>query len=198
MPAERFVPLRYSRAVLTAVLLVSVLAFTISKHQGMGSDVWRFVPISTSVMAEVLARVLTSGETTTKHALLEDYRGRDVSNLKWLYNLVLIGAAVGHFCSLAALWLWPVSGAHGLRRSGDNVAGGQPCHWEALLILTSIAILSLVVVFELERVGITRFLVLIRAGLISVGCVFLGPGAMLMVSWRFMEDTMMAQTPVRL
>lgn len=189
MPAERFVPLRYSRAVLPSVFLVLALATLAQAYHEKGSGVWTFVPVATSVMAELLARLLTPGRTvTTKHAPLEDYQGRDVPLLKRLYNIVMVGAAGAHICSLFALASLRVLGEDEQRSAGVGMARGQVWRWEGLLTTISIMALCLIGLSELQRVGIAGSSVAKRAWSVPVGCLLLGPGAMLMVSWNHMES----------
>lgn len=197
MPAERFVSLRHSQAILTAVILCPFLAALL--HHGMDTDVWRFVPVATSASAEMLAQLLRLRRTPTDRAV-EDYRGGDFRWLLRLYKLVRVGAVAGFAASLSVLlppgpWTPFVTGL--LRSPGaGGVIGGSRYYWnDDILVAASVIMLVPLVVYELERVGITGSSFAARkATLLGWWCLLSGLGALLMDCWVLLDETLMAGT----
>lgn len=190
MPAERFVPRAHSRAILPAALGVPALAavaqqqlyyyYYYNYNNGLGAAaVWQGVAPCSAVASAVVVAVVGGVMAARDGAAglrLEDYLGLDVGPLMRAYEVVMVGAGLGHVRGLVGL----VSGAGGVAAAG----------WcEVLLIPAAVLVLCLTVVCELSRVGMVGSSVK-RAWAIPLGCVVVGPGATLMATWRFMEDTM--------
>lgn len=151
-----------------------------------------------SIIAEVLGIFLSYREKTeaTNSVPLEDYHKRDVPGLKRIYHFVMAGAASGHVYSLLRLVPWQFFSASDPWSSSIDLARGGVYHWELLLISVSLVILCLVMSLELERVGLIGSSSWKNAWLFPVGCLFFGPGAMLMASWSSMDNTMVNWTSI--
>lgn len=206
MPAERFVPERYSRAVLPA-LAVGFLAPSTLMVAPMISDealgytqqiiaFWQVTPVLTSWLAEAIAGFL-AGQAAAggKKGPLEDYAGLDIPNLNKLYSTVFIVAASTHAAvMLAVVWVVRLS-VVGIFLPGQtagpvaSIVEGVSIFIKYDLLLTAASTIALCVVnlTEMKRVGLIEGSTLKRVCWLLVGCAAVGPGATLVGLWKWRE-----------
>lgn len=206
MPAERFVPERFSRAVLPALVLgylaPSALMLTPLFHAEVEGYIqqiiafWQVTPVLASWLAWAIARVLTpSTAGPDKRTPLEDYSGLDISHLNRLYAAVFFVAATSHAAvMLAVVWAVNVSIAgiflpHLTEGPVASISEGVSIFIRCDLLLTVAGTLIWCVInlMEMQRVGLVEGSTLKRAGWLIVGCAAVGPGATLVGLWKWRE-----------
>ncbi|ROW11443.1 hypothetical protein VMCG_01186 [Cytospora schulzeri] len=115
MPAERFVPQSFSKAIIPALalgflvpsmLVAASTTFTRDYAQEVVTF-WQISPVLTSWVAESLSGFLATPRKGAdgKKAPLEDYQGLDMAGLRRLYNALFIIASAAHTAILLVL-LW--------------------------------------------------------------------------------------------
>lgn len=208
MPAERFVPERFSRAVLPALALgflaPSALMAAPLVHTGAQDYIqqiiafWQVTPVLTSCLAEAIARFLPASVAGDKRKPVEDYSGLDIAHLNRLYGVVFFVAASTHAAvMLAMVWVvrLSVAGIFLPRQTLGPVSSileGVSIFIKYDLLLTVAATIALCVIniMELRRVGLVEGSTMKRVGWLVAGCAAVGPGATLVGLWKWRERKM--------
>lgn len=205
MPAERFVPERFSRAVLPALAIGFLGPSTLmaAPMLSAGSDeyaqqiiaFWQVTPVLTSWLAEAISRSLAGSAAAEKRKLLEDYAGLDLPNLNKLYGAVFFVAASTHAAvMLAVVWVVRLSVA-GIFLPGQTAGPVESIlegvsifiKYDLLLTVVSTLVLCLINLMEMKRVGLIEGSTWRRVGWLVAGCVAVGPGATLVGLWKWRE-----------
>lgn len=205
MPAERFVPERFSRAVLPALALGFLAPSALMAAPMVSTGVeeyiqhiiafWQVTPPFTSWLTEAIARFLGRSATAGKRRPLEDYAGLDIPNLNWLYDAVFFVAASTHAAvMLAVVWVVRLSVAGIFLPSQTagpvaRVVEGVSIFikYDLLLTIASTIVLCLINLMEMKRVGLIEGSTLKRTVWLVAGCAAVGPGATLVGLWKWRE-----------
>lgn len=214
MPAERFVPYSFSRAVVPALVLGFLVPSALMAASATPTwapyaqetiILWQVSPALTSWLAEWMSGFLTrltrgavGRKVKGKKTPVEDYQGMDMAGLRRLYNFLFIVASTAHTAILLSLvWVPGLSvigaflpGAVG--RPVTNIAEGVGIFlkFDLLLTVVSMFIWCLVNLVEMRRVGIVGLPLLKTIGVLVAGCVLLGPGATFVAFWKWREGKM--------
>lgn len=208
MPAERFIPERFSKAVLPALglgfLAPSALMATPLVHTGAQDYIqqviafWQVTPVLTSWLAEAIARLLPASVAGDKRKPVEDYSGLDIAHLSRLYGVVFFIAASTHAAVLlAVVWVVRLSIAgiflpHQTVGPVSSILEGMSIFIKYDLLLTVAATIAWCIInlMELKRVGIIEGSTMKRVGWLVAGCAAVGPGATLVGLWKWRERKM--------
>lgn len=205
MPAERFVPERFSRAVLPALALGFLAPSALMAAPMVSAGVeeyiqhiiafWQVTPPLTSWLAEAISRFLGRSATAGKRKPLEDYAGLDISNLNRLYDAVFFVAATTHAAvMLSVVWVVRLSVA-GIFLPNQTVGPVASVvegvsifiKYDLLLTIASTIVLCLINLMEMKRVGLIEGSTLKRVCWLVAGCAAVGPGATLVGLWKWRE-----------
>lgn len=205
MPAERFVPERFSRAVLPALVLgflaPSALMITPLVYAGAEGYIqqiiafWQVSPVLASWLAEAIARCLAPSTAADKRTPLEDYSGLDIRHLNRLYGVVFFMAASTHAAvMLAVVWVvqLSVAGIFLPHQTEGPVASilegvGIFIKYDLLLTVAGTLVWCVINLTEMKRVGLVEGSTLKRVGWLVAGCAAVGPGATLVGLWKWRE-----------
>lgn len=205
MPAERFVPERFSRSVLPALVLgflaPSALMITPLVYPGAREYIqqiiafWQVTPVLASWLAEAITRFLPSSAAGDKRRPLEDYAGLDIPHLNRLYGVVFFVAASTHAAvMLAVVWVVRVSVAgiflpHQTVGPVASILEGVSIFikYDLLLTVAATFVWCVINLMEMKRVGLIEGSTLKRTGWLLAGCAAVGPGAVLVGLWKWRE-----------
>ncbi|ROW18194.1 hypothetical protein VPNG_00105 [Cytospora leucostoma] len=212
MPAERFVPRAFSRAIIPALVLGFLVPCALVagpttftwEYAQESIALWQISPVLVSLAADWISGFLAGprkviaggglGEKKNK-APLEDYKELDVAGLKRLYNFVFVVASAAHTAILLALVWTPglsVAGAfvpHEPRHPVADIAEGVGIFLKLDLLLTvaSMLVWCSISCAESRRVGADGMPLLKNVGLLVAGSVLFGPGAAFIAFWKRRE-----------
>ncbi|KAI7776946.1 hypothetical protein LA080_004309 [Diaporthe eres] len=205
MPAERFVPERFSRAVLPALALgflapsalmaAPMVSAGVQEYTQQIIAFWQVTPVLTSWLAAGIARSLGGSAAGGKREALEDYAGLDVANLNRLYGAVFFVAASTHaVVMLAVVWVVRLSVA-GIFLPGQTVGPVASIvegvsifiKYDLLLTVAATMVLCIINLMEMKRVGLIEGSTFKRIGWLIAGCAAVGPGATLVGLWKWRE-----------
>lgn len=205
MPAERFVPERFSRAALPALALGFLAPSALMAAPMVSSGVeeytqhiiafWQVTPVLTSWLAEAIARLPGRSAAGAKKGPLEDYAGLDIANLNRLYGAVFFVAASTHAAiMLAVVWVVRLSVAgiflnkQTVGPVGSIVEGVSIfIKYDLLLTVTATMALCVINLMEMKRVGLIEGSTFKRVCCLVAGCAAVGPGATLVGLWKWRE-----------
>jgi hypothetical protein len=205
MPAERFVPERFSKAVLpalimgflapSAMMIAPVVYPSAQEYIQQIIAFWQVTPVLTSWLAEVIARCLPVSVSGDKRRHVEDYSGLDMANLNRLYGIVFFVAASTHAAvMLAVVWVagLSVSGIflpHQTVGPVSSILEGVSIFIKYDLVMTVVAMMvwCMINFMEMKRVGLIEGSTLKRVGWLVSGCAAVGPGATLVGLWKWRE-----------
>ncbi|KAK7744989.1 hypothetical protein SLS53_003223 [Cytospora paraplurivora] len=205
MPAERFVPHAFSRAIKPALalgfLVPSALlagAMTCTWEYAQESiALWQVSPVLVSLAADWISAFLAGPRRAAgeKKTFLEDYQELDLPGLKTLYNFVFVVASAAHTAILLTLVWTPglsVAGAfvpHEPRHPVADIAEGVGIFlkFDLLLTVASMLVWCSINCAELRRVGADGAPFLKSVGLVVAGSILLGPGAAFIAFWKQRE-----------
>ncbi|KUI56607.1 FAD-dependent urate hydroxylase [Cytospora mali] len=210
MPAERFVPYSFSKAIIPALVLgflvpSGLMAASTTFIPDYAQELvafWQISPALTSWMAEWISGFLVGPKRGVdgkgKKMPLEDYQGVDMAGLKILYNSLFVVSSVAHTTILLALlWIPGLSVIEAFvpgtpRAPVADIADGVGVffRFDLLLTVASIIVWCLINCAEMRRVGIVGMPLCKITGLLVAGCVVIGPGAMFVAFWKRREMKM--------
>lgn len=205
MPAERFVPERFSRAALPALALgflapsalmaAPMVSAGVQEYTQQIIAFWQVTPVLTSWLAEGIAKSLGGSAAGGKRRPVEDYAGLDVANLNRLYGAVFFVAATTHaVVMLTVVWVVRLSVA-GIFLPGQTVGPVASIvegvsifiKYDLLLTVAATIVLCVINLMEMKRVGLIEGSTLKRVGWLVAGCAAVGPGATLVGLWKWRE-----------
>lgn len=205
MPAERFVPERFSRAALPALALgflapsaLMAAPMVSSGAQDYAQQIiafWQVTPVLTSWLAQAIARCLDGSAAGGRRRPLEDYAGLDVAHLNRLYGAVFFVAASTHAAAMLAV-VWVVRLSVGGIFLPSQTAGPVASvvegvsifiKYDLLLTVASTIVLCVINFMEMKRLGLVEGSTLKRVCWLVAGCVAVGPGATLVALWKWRE-----------
>ncbi|KAK2610588.1 hypothetical protein N8I77_004006 [Diaporthe amygdali] len=205
MPAERFVPERFSKAVLPALVLgflvpsallaAPMVSTGVQKYIQQIIAFWQVTPVLTSWLAEVIARYFVRSKVTGEHGAVEDYSGLDIPSLGRLYDAVFFVAGSVHAAVLlAVIWVSGLSivGIFLPSQTATPVASivegvGVFIKYDLLMTVVATIMWCVINFMEMKRVGIIQGSTLKRVVWLTAGCVAVGPGATLIALWKWRE-----------
>lgn len=205
MPAERFVPERFSRAVLPALVLgflapsaLMITPLVYPRAQEYIQQIiafWQITPVLTSWLAEAIARCAPVSASGGKRRPVEDYAGLDIAKLNRLYGVVFFVAASTHAAvMLAVVWVVRLSVAgiflpHQTVGSVSSILEGVSIFikYDLLLTVAATMVWCVINLMEMKRAGLIEGSTLKRVGWLVAGCAAVGPGATLVGLWKWRE-----------
>lgn len=205
MPAERFVPERFSRAALPALALgflapsalmaAPMVSAGVEEYTQQIIAFWQVTPVLTSWLAEAIARFQGRSAASGKQGPLEDYAGLDIANLNRLYGAVFLVAASTHAAvMLAVVWVVRLSvggiffNNQTVAQVGSVVEGVSIfIKYDLLLTVAATMVLCVINLMEMKRVGLIEGSTLKRVCYLVAGCAAVGPGATLVGLWKWRE-----------